>query len=471
MLGHKACVLTSHQIEAGLSRAFKRAVDGELFLESIEDEMVVLDNGIIKSAHYNQSQGFGLRAVYDPFVKYAHAPLLDEKSFEQAIEAMGYSPKDQKVFVGQSAPILTQKDKHSLYTGEDVPLGLEKYVPLLSQVDQYVRRKDSRVQQVQAVFTKSFQHVEIHRLGAHVQSDFRPMAGFRVVVVMMDAGKSGMGTSGSGGRFTLDAYPTFDAIKPFLDEAMRMAALDLDALPAPAGDFPVVLGNGWTGILLHEAVGHGLEGDSNRRKTSSFHNLMGEMVAAKGVTVVDSGIVNAARGSLKIDDEGTKTQETVLIEDGRLVGLMQDRMNGRMMGTSSTGNCRRESYASLPMVRMTNTFMRPGGEKQADMIASIPKGILALQFGSGEVDIASGNFVFSATEAYMIENGSVSYPIKGVTLIGNGPDVLKRIQMVGHDFALDLGVGSCGKDGQMVPVGVGQPSILISSMTVGGTQV
>lgn len=471
MINHKACVLTSDQIEAGLNHALKAAIDGELYLESMENEMVVLDNGLIKSANFNQAQGFGLRAVYDPFVTYAHAPLLDEKSFEKAIEAMRYSSKDTITAVGQSSPISATPDRHGLYTFKDIPLGLEKYVALLSQVDQYVRGKDARVQQVQAVFSKSFQHIEIHRLGSQAQSDHRPMAGFRVVVVMMDKGKSGMGMSGGGGRFTVDTYGTFESIKHFVDEAMRMANFDLEARSAPAGDFPVVLGNGWTGILLHEAVGHGLEGDSNRRKTSSFHSLMGEMVAAEGVTVVDSGVINEARGSLNIDDEGTKTQETVLIENGRLVGFMQDRMNARMMKTASTGNCRRESYASIPMVRMTNTFMRPRQEVREDMIASIQKGVLALQFGSGEVDIASGNFVFSTTEAYMIENGVISYPIKGVTLIGNGPEALKKIKMVGHDFTLDPGVGSCGKDGQMVPVGVGQPSVLISSMTVGGTQV
>ena len=344
-------------------------------------------------------------------------------------------------------------------------------VSLLEQIDAYLRSKDARVKQVSASVTGEIQVVNILRAEGEEAMDTRPLVRLNVSVVVEHNGKMETGSSGAGARCGYGAYIAESAWKAQADEALRRALVNLEAKPAPAGDLPVVLGNGWCGVLLHEAVGHGLEGDFNRKGSSTFSGRVGEQVASKGVTVVDDGTLAGRRGSLTIDDEGTPTERTVLIEDGILKGYMQDRMNARLMGVRPTGNGRRESYAHLPLPRMTNTFMLAGNATQADMIASISRGVYCANFGGGQVDITSGKFVFSASEAYLIENGKITTPIKGATLIGNGADTMQRIQAIGNDLELDSGVGTCGKAGQSVPVGVGQPSLLIESMTVGGTEI
>jgi TldD protein len=345
----------------------------------------------------------------------------------------------------------------------------ERKVELLTGIDAYARGKDARVRQVIASLSGSWQAVQILRPDGHRVADVRPLVRLNVTVVVGAGSRQESGSYGIGGRAAYDPYIAKASWQGAVDEAFRQALINLDSVPAPAGEMPVVLGPGWPGILLHEAIGHGLEGDFNRKKTSAFAGLVGERVAASGITVVDDGTIADRRGSLSIDDEGTPTEATVLIEDGILRGFMQDRMNARLMGAHSTGNGRRESYAHRPMPRMTNTYMLSGRHAPAEIIASVDKGLYAVAFGGGQVDITSGKFVFSCTEAYRIEGGKIGAPVKGATLIGSGPEVLTRVTMVGNDSALDPGIGTCGKDGQSVPVGVGQPTLLIDRLTVGGT--
>ena len=339
----------------------------------------------------------------------------------------------------------------------------------MQEIDAYARGRDPRVVQVIASITGEWQAIQIVRADGLRAADIRPLVRVNVSIVAAEGDRMETGSHGVGGRTSYDAYIDGDAWRAQVDEALRQALVNLESVSAPAGEMPVVLGPGWPGILLHEAIGHGLEGDFNRKKTSAFSGLLGERIAAPGVTVVDDGTIADRRGSLSIDDEGTPTRNTVLIEDGILAGYMQDRMNARLMGTASTGNGRRESFAHAPMPRMTNTYMLPGETSRDEIIAAVPRGLYAVNFGGGQVDITSGKFVFSASEAYLIENGAVGAPVKGATLIGNGPDVLTRVRMIGDDLRLDPGVGTCGKDGQGVPVGVGQPTLLIDNLTVGGT--
>jgi TldD protein len=358
--------------------------------------------------------------------------------------------------------------------GDDNPLALLEFgkkVDLLAEMDAYARRKDERVRQVTVSLLGNWQAIEIMRRDGFRAADIRPLVRLNVSVMVEKDGRMETGGYGVGGRVTYDRYVDPDSWKATVDEALRRALVNLESVAAPAGEVPVVLGPGWPGILLHEAIGHGLEGDFNRKKTSAFAGLMGQRIAAPGVTVVDDGTMDDRRGSLTIDDEGTPTERTVLIEDGILRGYMQDRMNARLMGAKSTGNGRRESYAHSPMPRMTNTLMLAGPHDPEEILKSVKKGIYAVSFGGGQVDITSGKFVFSCTEAYMIENGKKGAPVKGATLIGNGPDVLTRVSMIGNDMELDPGIGTCGKDGQGVPVGVGQPTLKIDSLTVGGTAV
>ena len=443
------------------------ADDGELFLEYRQAEALTFDNGRLKQATYDTVQGFGLRAVKDEAVGYAHASDVSDAAITRAAEAV------RAVKGGHSgsyaeAPSRTNR---KLYSDEN-PLGSPAFdakVKLLESMDAYAREKDARVRQVTASVAATWQVVEILRADGETYRDIRPMVRLNVAVVAGDGDRQESGSYGFGGRESFHRLIDPQAWQGAVDEAIRQALVNLRAVPAPAGEMDVVLGCGWPGVMLHEAIGHGLEGDFNRKKTSAFAGLMGQQVAAKGVTVVDDGTIQARRGSLSIDDEGTPTNRTVLIEDGILVGYMQDRQNARLMGMNPTGNGRRESHAHVPMPRMTNTYMLAGTHDPKEIIASVKNGLYAVSFGGGQVDITSGKYVFQCTEAYKIENGKVGAPVKGAMLIGNGPTDLHRISMVGTDFALDPGIGTCGKNGQGVPVGVGQPSLRMDKITVGGT--
>jgi TldD protein len=450
-----------------LAHGLQGADDGELFLEYCQSEMLGFDNGRLKQATYDTSQGFGLRAVKDEAVGYAHASDLSEPALARAAEAVravkgGYSGRYA------AAPGRTNV---RLY-GDDNPLGapsFETKVRLLETIDAYARAKDARVRQVTVSFGTSWQVVEILRADGETYRDIRPLVRVNVSIVAGDGNRQEVGSYGYGGREGFDRFMATESWQHAVEEATRQALVNLEAVPAPAGEMDVVLGPGWPGVMLHEAVGHGLEGDFNRKQTSAFAGLLGQMVAAKGVTVVDDGTLAQRRGSLSIDDEGTPTNRTVLIEDGVLVGYMQDRQNARLMGMKPTGNGRRQSHAHVPMPRMTNTYMLAGDREPAEIIASVKSGIYAVNFGGGQVDITSGKYVFQVTEAYRIENGKLGAPLKGAMLIGNGPTDLKRISMVGNDLKLDTGVGTCGKNGQGVPVGVGQPTLRLDRITVGGT--
>lgn len=445
--------------------------DGELFLEYNQSESLSFDDGRLKNASFNTEQGFGLRAVLGEATGYAHASELSEAALQRAgqtVRAVNYG--QNPVMADNAGAFGTNRH---LY--EDInPLSevaFEKKIEVLQAMDVYLRSKDPRVKQVSASLSGVWQAVKIIRADGSIADDIRPLVRLNVSVVAEHNGRMETGSHGAGGRVGYGAYLSETNWKQQADKALKQALINLESRPAPAGEMPVVLGNAWCGILLHEAIGHGLEGDFNRKGTSAFAGLMGKQVASKGVTVIDDGTMLNRRGSLSIDDEGTPTSRTVLIEDGILTGYLQDRLNARLMGVKPTGNGRRESYAHQPMPRMTNTVMLGGNSKPQDMIQSVKRGLYAVNFGGGQVDITSGKFVFSASEAYMIEDGKVTYPVKGATLIGNGPDALTKVEAIGDDMALDDGVGTCGKAGQSVPVGVGQPTLLISSMTVGGTQV
>src|SRR5690349_3563577 len=459
--------LDPNRAETLLKRGLESADDGELFLEYRQAEALVFDNGRLKQATFDTTQGFGLRAVKGEAVGYAHASDLSDQALARAADAVsavrgGYS--------GTYAQPPARTNAR-LY-GDENPLaapGFEAKVRLLETIDAYARAKDKRVRQVTVSLGATWQVVEILRADGETYRDIRPLVRVNVSVVAGDGDRQESGSKGYGGR---EGYARFIETKSWreaADGALREALVNLESVPAPAGEMDVVLGAGWPGVMLHEAVGHGLEGDFNRKKTSAFAGLMGQQVAAKGVTVVDDGTLAARRGSLSIDDEGTPTNRTVLIEDGILVGYMQDRQNARLMNMRPTGNGRRESYGHVPMPRMTNTYMLAGAREPAEIIASVKKGIYAVSFGGGQVDITSGKYVFQCTEAYRIDDGKVGAPVKGAMLIGNGPTDLHRISMVGNDLALDTGIGTCGKNGQGVPVGVGQPTLRIDRITVGGT--
>ncbi len=452
-----------------LENALGAADDGELYLEYRASESYLFDDGRLKSASGDTSQGFGLRAVKGEAAAYAHSAEITDASLTRA------SATVKTVDFGQGAVSTALEPafgaNHALYSSEN-PLSLvpfEDKLKLLQQIDAYVRAKESKVKQVSVSLAGSWQVVHIQRVDGRAATDVRPLVRLSISVIVEKDGRMENGSSGAGGRTMYEGL--FENWKPVADEALRQALVNLESRPAPAGELPVVLGGGWCGVLLHEAVGHGLEGDFNRKGSSTFSGRIGEQVAAKGVTVVDDGTFTDRRGSLTIDDEGTPTQRNVLIEDGILKGYIQDRMNSRLMGVAATGNGRRESYGHLPMPRMTNTFMLGGKTPQAEMIEGVKRGIYAAYLGGGQVDITSGKFVFNATEAYMIEDGKITHPIKGATLIGSGPEIMGRITAIGDDMAMDPGIGTCGKAGQSVPVGVGQPSLLISAMTVGGTEL
>ena len=459
---------SEERLNSVVAETLKDADDGELYAEYSQLESLAFDDGRLKAGSFSTSQGFGLRAVADEAVGYAHSGDLSEAALRRASDAVVAVTRG---YDGSYAAGPAGTNRH-LY-GEENPIGepsFEEKVKLLQEIDAYLRAKDPRVRQVTASLAASWQVVNILRADGEKLQDVRPMTRVNISVVVGDGDRQESGSHGMGGRQGFGAFITEDSWQSGADEALRQALVNLRAIPAPAGTFDVVLGAGWPGVMLHEAVGHGLEGDFNRKKTSAFAGLLGQQVAAKGVTVVDDGTIEERRGSLSIDDEGTPSGHNVLIEDGKLVGYMQDRQNARLMGMKPTGNGRRQSFAHEPMPRMTNTYMLGGDATPEEIIASVDNGIYAVSFGGGQVDITSGKFVFGCTEAYLIENGKVGAPIKGAMLIGNGPDAMHRVSMIGNDSKLDTGVGMCGKAGQSVPVGLGQPHLRMDRMTVGGTQ-
>ncbi|HMH65803.1 MAG TPA: metalloprotease TldD [Rhizomicrobium sp.] len=455
------------RVQQTVDQALKGSDDGELYLEYSQSESFSFDDGRLKAATFDTSQGFGLRAVAGEATGYAHASEISEDAIARAAGTVRAVAQGYSGTIAAGPPRTNVK----LYTDID-PLetaGFEKKVKLLEEMDAYARGRDSRVRQVSASLSGEWQRIEIIRAGGEQYSDIRPLVRLNVSVVVEKDGRQESGSFGGGGRSGYETYLDPDYWHGAIDEAMRQALVNLESIPAPAGEMTVVLGPGWPGILLHEAIGHGLEGDFNRKKTSAFAGLLGERVAAPGVTVVDDGTIDGRRGSLSIDDEGTPTHRTVLIENGILKGYMQDRQNARLMGVAATGNGRRQSYASPVMPRMTNTYMLGGDKDPAEILSSVKKGIYASNFGGGQVDITNGKFVFSCTEAYIIEDGKLGHAIKGATLIGSGPESLTRVSMIGNDMKLDTGIGTCGKNGQSVPVGVGQPTLRLDGLTVGGT--
>jgi TldD protein len=459
--------LNLSRVEGIAADALAHSDDGELYLEYSQSEALSWDDGRLKSASFDTSQGFGLRAVVGEMQGYAHAADLSEPALKRAAETV----KAVQAGYGGTVAASPPGTNRQLYIDEN-PLALEPFeakVKLLAEIDAYARAKDPRVRQVMASVAGSWQAVSIIRPDGHRMADIRPMVRLNVTVMVGEGDRQETGSYGTGGRRTYAEFFEEGTWRQAVDNAIREALVNLDSVAAPAGEMTVVLGPGWPGVMLHEAVGHGLEGDFNRKKTSAFAGLMGQQVAAKGVTVVDDGTIEHRRGSLTIDDEGTPSNCTTLIEDGVLVGYMQDRLNARLMSMRPTGNGRRQSYAHAPMPRMTNTYMLAGKHAPEEILKSVKKGLYAVNFGGGQVDITSGKYVFSMTEAYLIENGKIGPAVKGATLIGNGPEDLKKISMIGTDLKLDDGIGTCGKDGQGVPVGVGQPTLRMDGITVGGT--
>ncbi len=445
----------------------------DLYFQSTRFESWGLEEGIIKNGTYSIEQGVGVRMVVGEQTGFAYS---DEISFDALISSAKAAAGIGKA--GQTGRVQAWQAKEAtkinpLY-GVDNPLNAlteDEKIALLNLADKEARAASPHVTQVMANIAGVHEHILIADIDGNLNADIRPLVRMNITVIVEKDGKRESAGTGGGGRFGFDYFTQADRVRDYANEAVRLALVNLEAIAAPAGSQTVVLGSGWPGILLHEAIGHGLEGDFNRKGTSAFSGRIGETVAAKGVTVVDDGTLENRRGSLSIDDEGTQTNCTTLIENGVLKGYMQDKLNAKLMGEESTGNGRRESYAHLPMPRMTNTYMLPGNDDPEEILASVKNGLYAVNFGGGQVDITSGKFVFSASEAYLIENGKITKPVKGATLIGNGPDVLTRVSMIGNDLKLDAGVGVCGKAGQSVPVGVGQPTLKIEGLTVGGTEV
>ncbi|RCL02972.1 MAG: TldD protein [Candidatus Tokpelaia sp. JSC161] len=460
--------ISSGTVEDIVRDALMGADDGELYLEYRESESLIFDNGRLSTGGFNQDAGFGLRVVSGESTGYAHASEFSRSALKRASASASAVIKGYKVC--DATPEIKSQN-HCLYA-ETSPLIyplFEEKVALLQKMDAYLRAKDEKVHQVTISLSASFQKIEILLRDGHCVHDRRPMVRLGISVVAGQGRRLENGFYGFGGRKDFESFLTEENWKYAANEALRQALVNLEARESPAGTFDIVLANGWPGIMLHEAVGHGLEGDFNRKKTSAFTDLIGQFVAAKGVTVIDDGTISERRGSLNIDDEGTSSARNVLIENGKLVAYMQDRLNARLMNMNPTGNGRRESYVFPPMPRMTNTMMLAGDQSPEEIIASVKEGIYCVSFGGGQVDITSGQFVFECTEAYRIENGKVGMPIKGATLIGNGPEAMHRITMIGNDLKLDDGIGMCGKAGQNLPVGVGQPHLRLNNMTIGGT--
>ena len=468
-----AMLLAPHALDEGrlqsvFGQIMAHHVDyADLYFQYSRSESWSLEEGIVKSGSFNIDQGVGVRAVSGEKTAFAYSDDITFNALQaaaQATRAIG-----RQGGAGSTA-IARRGELRALYAPQDplASLGAPEKVALLERLERIARRLDPRVTQVMASLAGEYEVVMVARSDGAQAADVRPLVRLSLQVIVEADGRREQGGAGGGGRFDY-GYFTDEVLNDYAQKAVQQALLNLDARPAPAGTMTVVLGSGWPGILLHEAIGHGLEGDFNRKGTSAFSGRIGERVAAPGVTVVDDGTIAQRRGSLNVDDEGNATQRNVLIEDGVLRGYLQDALNARLMGVAPTGNGRRESYAHVPMPRMTNTYMLNGDRDPAEIIASVERGLYAVNFGGGQVDITSGKFVFSASEAYMIENGKLTYPVKGATLIGNGPDALTRVSMIGNDMKLDSGVGTCGKEGQSVPVGVGQPTLRIDGLTVGGT--
>lgn len=472
------CLLSPYEIDAArlqqvLGQMLTHNIDyADLYFQYSRSEGWMLEEGIVKSGSFNIEQGVGVRAISGEKTGFAYSDDISMSALVSAAQATRAIASQGGKFSLQAARQNGLDRGRQLYLPEDPIASLKDVdkVALLERLERYTRQLDSRITQVVASLAGEYEVILVTRSDGLLAADVRPLVRLSLQVIAEENGRREQGVAGGGGRFSY-AYFTDDMLQDYAKKAVHQAIVNLDARPAPAGTMTVVLGSGWPGILLHEAIGHGLEGDFNRKGSSAFSGRVGERVAAPGVTVVDDGTIPKRRGSLNIDDEGNPTQCTVLIEDGILKGYLQDSLNARLMDLPVTGNGRRESFAHIPMPRMTNTYMLNGDKDPAEIVASVKHGLYAANFGGGQVDITSGKFVFSAAEAYMIEDGKITYPVKGATLIGNGPDVLTRVSMIGNDMLLDPGVGTCGKEGQSVPVGVGQPTLRIDGLTVGGTGI
>ncbi|UHQ19450.1 metalloprotease TldD [Lysobacter sp. KIS68-7] len=464
-----AGLATSH-LDAAFGALLGPGIDfGDLYFQHARRESWTVEDGIVKDGAHSIEQGVGVRAISGEKTGFAYSDEIDTAALIEASKSARAIARDGSATMPRA---LVPGSGRALYAPEDPidALGNEAKVEALRAIDRMLRAADPRVQQVMVSLAGGVDTVLVARSDGVLAADVRPLVRLNVQVIVEQNGRRESGYAGGGGRYSYAELLSNGRPEQFAREALRQALVNLEAVDAPAGVMPVVLGSGWPGVLLHEAVGHGLEGDFNRKGTSTYAGRMGQRVASPGVTIVDDGTLPGRRGSLNVDDEGTPTACTTLIEDGVLVGYMQDTLNARLMGMQPTGNGRRESFAHLPMPRMTNTYMLAGEHDPEEMIRSVKKGLYAVNFGGGQVDITSGKYVFSATEAYLIEDGKITAPVKGATLIGNGPETMQRVKMIGNDLALDEGVGVCGKDGQSVPVGVGQPSLLIDQLTVGGTR-
>lgn len=461
--------ISDNDLQAVLDHIMSTNVDAaDLYFQHSRYESWVLEDGIVKEGNHSIEQGVGVRAISGEKTGMAYSDEIVMPALNAAASAARSIAR-----AGQSGGVAAWRKSgaHNLYLAQDPALAIAAVdkINMLRELDDYARRQDPRVKQVIASLAANHETILVAASDGTYSGDIRPLVRINISVIVEQDGRLEQGSAGAGGRYDMGRLLEGEFARDLAREAVREALVNLDAVPAPAGTMPVVLGPGWPGVLLHEAIGHGLEGDFNRKGSSAFSGRIGERVASDQCTVVDDGTLEERRGSLNVDDEGTPTQCTVLIENGILKGYMQDKHNAALMGVASTGNGRRESYACQTLPRMTNTYMLAGHYDPQEIIASVDKGLYAVNFGGGQVDITSGKFVFSASEAYLIENGKITRPVKGATLIGNGPDVLTRVSMVGNDLALDRGVGTCGKDGQSVPVGVGQPSLKVDELTVGGT--
>ena len=458
-----------NKVQSIVSKSLEGSDDGELYLESTKSESFSFDDGRMRSVSYDSTQGFGLRAIADEAKGFAHSGELTEESLNRASETVKSVSKN---YSGTMAEAPSHGINKPLYTSIN-PLEETSFqikTNILEEIDSYARSLDPRVVQVSASLSASYQAIQILRANGERSADIRPLVRLNVAIVVEQNGRRETGSSGCGGRGKYEEWINKEKWQSQVKEALRIGSINLESVPTPAGEMPVILGPGWPGVMLHEAVGHGLEGDFNRKGTSIFSGKIGEKVTADGVTVIDDGTIENKRGSITIDDEGTKSSKNVLIENGILKNYMQDRQNARLMKMEPTGNGRRQSYSHYPMPRMTNTYMDNGTIDPQEIISSLKKGIYAVNFSGGQVDITNGKFVFSASEAYLVENGKIKQPVKGATLIGNGPDAMSKISLIGNDLALDDGIGTCGKDGQGVPVGVGQPTLLMGGITIGGTE-
>ena len=462
------------QVSSMVQKALHGSDDGELFFETTPSESFLFDDGRLKNANFDISSGFGSRLVSGDITGYANSTILNKQSIKSSLDAIQTARNGKDIFISERKHLVKENSadiKKSLYS-ESNPLNsisFDEKIKLVKNIDEFLRSYDNRVQQVSVSLSGNFQSIMIFNKEGEIVTDERPLVRLNISVIVNNGKRQESGSYGTGGRWDYTRLNSKDFYQNAAKKALSQALTNLDSIDTPAGEMTVILASGWPGVLLHEAVGHGLEGDFNRKGTSAFSNMMGQKVADEQVTVIDNGTIPDRRGSLNIDDEGTSTQETVLIENGILKGYLQDNMNARLMNEQPTGNGRRESFMHQPMPRMTNTYMTNGKYEPDEIIKSVKKGLYMVNFGGGQVDITSGKFVFSCTEGYEIENGKICSPIKGATLIGDGPKALNKIKMVGNDSSLDDGIGTCGKAGQSVPVGVGQPTLRIDEITVGGT--